>query len=93
MDVLTWLLEVKSYRLDLASPLDVVEPPYRRDTEEFIDELAPSLNKAITITVVGATSGAREGPYQLRKAERPLVRIDLNGAKIFGTTLELIRCA
>ena len=77
------------------TPLDVSGAPLiAGETERRIEELAPSLDKAITITVVGATSGAREGVAisVARKAERPLVRIDLERCKNYlEQPWELIR--
>ena len=93
---LRWLLEGEELPTGLGfTPLDVSGAPLiAGDTEKRIDELAPSLNKAITITVVGATSGAREGVAIsiARKAERPLVRIDLERCKNYlEQPWELIR--
>ena len=95
---LRWLLEGEELPTGLGfTPLDVSGAPLiAGDTENRIDELAPSLNKAITITVVGATSGAREGVAIsiARKAERPLVRIDLERCKNYlEQPWELIRIA
>lgn len=93
---LRWLLEGEELPTGLGfTPLDVSGAPLiAGETEGRIEELAPSLNKAITITVVGATSGAREGVAIsiARKAERPLVRIDLERCKNYlEQPWELIR--
>lgn len=93
---LRWLLEGEELPTGLGfTPLDVSGAPLiAGETEHRIEELAPSLNKAITITVVGATSGAREGVAIsiARKAERPLVRIDLERCKNYlEQPWELIR--
>ena len=93
---LRWLLEGEELPTGLGfTPLDVSGAPLiAGETENRIEELAPSLNKAITITVVGATSGAREGVAIsiARKAERSLVRIDLERCKNYlEQPWELIR--
>lgn len=93
---LRWLLEGEELPTGLGfTPLDVSGAPLiAGDTERRIEELAPSLNKAITITVVGATSGAREGVAIsiARRADRPLVRIDLERCKNYlEQPWELIR--
>ena len=72
---LRWLLEGEELPTGLGfTPLDVSGAPLiAGETARRLEELAPSLDKAITITVVGATSGAREGVAisVARKAERP----------------------
>lgn len=93
---LRWLLEGEELPTGLGfTPLDVSGAPLiAGDTEKRIEELAPSLDKAITITVVGATSGAREGVAIsiARRADRPLVRIDLERCKNYlEQPWELIR--
>ncbi len=93
---LRWLLEGEELPTGLGfTPLDVSGAPLiAGETQTRIEELAPSLNKAITITVIGATSGAREGVAIsiARRAERPLVRIDLERCKNYlEQPWELIR--
>ncbi len=93
---LRWLLEGEELPTGLGfTPLDVSGAPLiAGETETRIEELAPSLHKAITITVIGATSGAREGVAIsiARRAERPLVRIDLERCKNYlEQPWELIR--
>ncbi len=82
---LRWLLEGEELPTGLGfTPLDVSGAPLiAGETAKRIEELSPSLHKAITITVIGATAGAREGVAIsiARRAERPLVRIDLERCK------------
>ena len=93
---LRWLLEEEELPTALGfTPLDVSGAPLiATDTKNRIDELAQSLDKAITITVIGSTAGGREGVAISigRKAERPVVRIDLERCKNYlEQPWELIR--
>lgn len=94
--LLRWLLEEEELPTGLGfTPLDVSGAPLiATETKERIDDLAKSLDKPITITVIGATSGTREGVAISigRKAERPVVRIDLERCKNYlEQPWELIR--
>ena len=93
---LRWLLEGEELPTGLGfTPLDVRGAPLiASETVNRIEELAPSLHKAITITIIGATAGSREGVAIsiARRADRPLVRIDLERCKnYFEQPWELIR--
>ena len=93
---LRWLLEGEELPTGLGfTPLDVSGAPLiASETSNRIEELSPSLHKAITITVIGATAGAREGVAIsiARRADRPLVRIDLERCKNYlEQPWELIR--
>ena len=94
--LLRWLLEEEELPTGLGfTPLDVSGAPLiATDTKDRIDELAQSLDKAITITVIGSTAGGREGVAIsiARKAERSVVRIDLERCKNYlEQPWELIR--
>lgn len=93
---LRWLLEGEELPTGLGfTPLDVSGAPLiASETSNRIEELSPSLHKAITITIIGATAGAREGVAIsiARRADRPLVRIDLERCKNYlEQPWELIR--
>ena len=93
---LRWLLEGEELPTGLGfTPLDVSGAPLiASETSNRIEELSPALHKAITITVIGATAGAREGVAIsiARRADRPLVRIDLERCKNYlEQPWELIR--
>lgn len=94
--LLRWLLEEEELPSSLGfTPLDTKGAPLiAGDTHKRIEELVPALDKGITITILGSTSGGREGVAITiaRKAERPLVRIDLERCKNFlDEPWELIR--
>ena len=83
--LLRWLLEEEELPSGLGfTPLDTNGAPLiATETFNRIHELRNSLDKPITITILGSTAGGREGVAIsiARKADRPLVRIDLERCK------------
>ncbi len=82
---LHWLLREQELPSSLGfKPLDTSREPFiPAATAERIDELGTGLDNPVTVVVVGATIGAREGTAMAlaRRMGRPLVRVDLERCK------------
>ena len=85
--LLRWILEGEELPAGLGfTPLDTSGAPLiAKETTDRIDEIAHSFEKAVTVTILGSTSGGREGVAIsiARKVNRPLVRIDLERCRQF----------
>jgi len=85
--LIQWLLKSRSIALSEGAKLmDTSRIPFvPRTTQERLDILQGSLNKAITVAIVGGTSGMREGIAMAvaRHADRPLVRVDMDRTKSY----------
>lgn len=83
--VVQWLLEEIELPPGIGfQPLDTTgNLLIPQKTKERIAEILPSLNKAVTVAVVGGTSGSREGVAIAvgQSAGTPLVRVDLERCK------------
>lgn len=83
--LLRWLLEEEELPSSVGfTPIDTSMDPFiPAPTRKRIVDLDESLDRAITVAVVGSTIGMREGVAQAiaRRCERPLVRIDLERAR------------
>jgi AAA+ superfamily predicted ATPase len=83
--LLRWLLEEEELPSSVGfTPIDTSMDPFiPAPTRKRIADLDESLDRAITVAVVGSTIGMREGVAQAiaRRCERPLVRIDLERAR------------
>ncbi|MBN1336735.1 MAG: ATP-binding protein [Deltaproteobacteria bacterium] len=79
---LRWLLEEEEVPPTLGfTPLDTRREPFiPAPTRQRLEELVGALDRPVTLTIVGATIGAREGTAMAvaRRAGRPLVRVDLD---------------
>jgi len=94
--LIQWLLKSRSIALSEGAKLmDTSRIPFvPMQTNERLEILKGSLNKAITVAIVGGTSGMREGIAMAvaRHAERPLVRVDMERTKSYLTQPhELVR--
>ncbi len=87
--LIQWLLQAKKLALsEGATLLDTRLLPFvPASTSKRLEVLRPSLNKAITVAIVGGTSGMREGIAMAvaRQAGRPLVRVDMERCKSYLT--------
>lgn len=83
--LLRWLLQETDVPKESGLRLiDTSRPPFIPvSTRERLDKLEGSLNSAITVAVVGGTSGMREGVAiaVARRAGRPLIRVDIERTK------------
>ena len=94
--LLRWLLQGDEVALNVgATRMDVERQPFiPKITQQRLETIAGALDTPITIAVVGATVGMREGTAMAlaRRAGRPLVRIDVERAKPYlEQPFELLR--
>ena len=79
--MLRWLLEEEELPEGVGfRPLDTSREPFiPAPTRKRIEEITGSLARPITVTVIGATTGAREATAMAvaRAVDRPLVRVDM----------------
>ncbi len=80
--MLRWLLEEEELPEGVGfRPLDTTRDPFiPAPTRKRIEEIEGSLTSAITVTIIGATTGAREATAMsvARQVGRPLVRVDMD---------------
>lgn len=83
--MLRWLLEEEELPSGVGfAPMDTSRHPFiPGPTRQRIEEITQSLDRPVTIAVVGSTLGSREGAAMAiaRAAGRPLVRVDLERAQ------------
>lgn len=84
--LLRWLMQDKLALAEGVKVLDTEREPFIPGmTKDRLRQIAGSLNSAITVVIVGGTSGMREGTAMAvaRMAGRPLVRVDMERCKSY----------
>jgi len=85
--LLRWLLEEEELPESVGfNPISTdLEPFIPAPTRQRIEELGNSLQKPITVAIIGGTQGLREGVAQAvaRTCGRPLVQVDLDRCKAY----------
>lgn len=85
--LLRWLLEEEELPESVGfNPIPTdLEPFIPAPTRQRIEELGNSLQKPITVAIIGGTQGLREGVAQAvaRTCGRPLVQVDLDRCKAY----------
>ena len=84
-NLLRWLLKPENVAMaDGSYAIDTnLQPFIPRQSIDRLKQLQKSLNTAITVAIVGGTSGVREGVAMeiARQSKRPLVRVDIERSK------------
>jgi AAA+ superfamily predicted ATPase len=85
--LLRWLLEEEELPESVGfNPISTVHDPFiPAPTRKRIEDLGASLEKPITVAIIGGTHGLREGVAQAiaRTCGRPLVQVDLDRCKAY----------